>query len=285
MTESKAAPTPVPENLSPAARAILEQQGVRLEPPAGSNGSSAAEPSKQIPKEVSIDIDGVTRVVSVDDLADAYRRRSETVSAAKALEQRLASVGQTQALQALQQAIDGLPPRERAQVFSILQGQGDEPEPEVEDGIDGATPEPARRQVRPQSDPRIDRLEQGLQALAAEANERIAARKEETRKEKVQRLMQSVPLFEENKTASGLAEKLILTQLALHPNRSEEDVVQEAAKTLTQLEQRARDGAVAERRVPQPGFNLPEQKRGVLTGKGLRAGDVRRAALRALNGM
>lgn len=284
--EAKSPAPAQPGNLSPEARQILAQAGALQE---AQQPGQARVGEPEAPQELEVDMgDGVKRRVRVADLADTYRRRLELDNTKQVLEQRLAEMGELHAVRALQERIGSLDATRRQQVLSLLQGTPQDP-PAGEDTDeeivreafgDSARGKQPSRGLQP--DPRIERLEEAIQALAAAENGRRREREVQTTGQRVDALMTEFPVFRDgDEAARAFAKDSIMAQVAAAPRGTAlEDVVHRAAAKMQEIVARRQAAAMEDLGVPtQPRTKIPD---GVLTAKGLKSGLVRQLAMEQL---
>lgn len=288
MSTNPEAMSPAPAQsgpLSPTAQKILAQAGVLQE--TQQNGQArVGEP--EAPQELEVDVgNGVKRRVRVDELVDTFRRRLELDTTKQMLDQRLAEMGELQAVRALHDRIGSLDASRRQQVLSLLQGAEAQrpPSDDVDEEVvreafgDGARGQQPSRGLQ---DPRIDRLEQAIQALAAAENGRRREQEALTTGQRVDALMTEFPVFRDGDAAArAFAKDSIMAQIAAAPRGTAlEDVVHRAAAKMQEIVARHQAAAMEDLGVPtQPRQQVPA---GVLTAKGLKSGAVRQLAMEML---
>lgn len=271
-----------PGQLSPEAQRILAQAGVdTAQKPNGQ--ARVGEP--ETPAELEVDVGGgVKRRVPVSVLGETFRRQHEIEAAKQAVDARLAEMGDLQAVKGLQARIADLPPDRRQKVLALLQGA--DPDEGGDDDVDtaivreafGDSPRGKPPDLQGWSPSRMERLEQAVMALASVENGRRREVEFTTTGQRVDALMGEFPIFKGNEAVRTFAKDSIMSQLASAPKgTSLEDVVHRAAAKLKDIEDRAQARTLEGLGV-HPTLHRPQVKDGVLTAKGLKSGDVRRAA-------
>lgn len=292
MSTQPESPSPAPAqpgSLSPEAQKIMAQAGLLPESP--QNGQERVGP--EAPKELEVDVGGgVMRRVSVEDLAESFRRSSTIAASEKAVQDRLAQLGELEAVRALQARIGSLDASRRQKVLSLLQGQADEPDVDDTDeqivreafgngarngdAGHGATPE-IKELMR-----QVQRQGEALQALAAIENGRRRDYEFQTTGQRVDKLMDEFPALRGAEPAARMfAKDFIMATVASSPKDAPiEDMVRQAAARLQEVQARSQTQADEFPGVPTlPRREIPN---GALTAKGLKSGLVRQLALDAL---
>lgn len=286
---------PQPE-LSAAARQILEQAGVRPQA-RGQEPGQAGEP--QTPQSLTIKVGGVDKTVSIDDLTKAYLDSGNLAATKQALDQQFAKLGDINALQQLQTAIEGMPAPKRQRLFDLIQGQDDaedEGETDEDDDEIGAANRRTldrltngKKERAPGRDPRIDQLWEAVTALVERESQRVETDRQATARQRVQELMPSYPLFKAgtaqfDPVAAGMAEETILTMLTANPQADVAQTVQRVAQRFQQLTD-TRNAKVLEEsgiRPPNP-VQLPPPPRGGFTANQMKSGELRKLAAQAID--
>lgn len=251
--------------------------------------------------KVTIDFGGTPREVDAEELARAFLERDEArqmkVTAEKLIQDKAAFDAMKQVINQMdqdeKQAFGEVLKNPRLLKKLLAQDGGGQPNGEEDDEFD---PEEAvaaatgrkGKQTPPQSPReaellrRIDTLEQANQLALRWIQDQENSRREENRKEQIQKVMAKFPVFRESPPGADLARKSISRELAADPNADlEASVAAHAAdlhKILRGLRPQSGEGhGPGVQPLPEP---EPARK---ATAKDLLNGGIRRNALRRMS--
>lgn len=265
------------EGLSATAQQILAQAGV-------TQSGTADDPSTTTaaqPQEFTIDDGGVQRKVPLSELTTAYQKREQLSHMERLVKQQMAEISDIEAIRQMRGHIEALGPAEKAKVLSILQGQNLQETQGDEDGIDDLARQLTPQRRQPASDPRLDRMEQAVQAMATYLNQNLQHQQQATIREQVKAQLTQFPVFsqgEDSQAIAALAEDSVMNQIAANPQIDMVDAVKQAAQRLQSLRQNAQREILGGANIRGPINGLPPIQKGGANGKALQAGDIRRAA-------
>jgi len=276
-SSSQTAPANGP--LSDKLERVLAKAG--LDPQQRPSGQAPVAESAP-PQELEVDQGGVKRRVPVAELVKTWTERETIAASKKALDERLAEMGDQQSVRALQERIEGLDPARRAQVLQLLQGASAPQTDEVDDAIDDAFAGNARQpQTQNGADRKLSEIEQAVRILAAERMERHRAEVAQSRASQVDELMGQFPVFETNKGAAKFAKQAIMNALAGAPQVGRVELEQQVSQAASQLQEfvASQQRALREEVGVPARFAPRDKERGHLTGKGLMSGEIRRMVM------
>lgn len=261
---------------------IAARAGIAGDPEQGAHADVAGQPDQEA--VVTVDDGGVKRSVKMTDLVSAFTAREQSNAAMERVKAQLAELGDLSSVRALQQAIEGLDAGRRKKVFELLAGQDEPDDGDIADAVRSAAGQRQRsgREVEePELSKHLKLLTDVVSGLAARENGRIAQEKTATLSQQIDAQMQQYPVFSTNAVAAQFARQSVISQLAVRPDATPEQLVRDAAGQLQKmLNERQRD---LREQVGVPRTLVrPEDKKG-LNAAGLKSGAVRRLAEKLLN--
>ena len=259
-------------------------------PSSGDDGIIGEQAEQQ---KLTVDVGGVQRTVTMEELTAAFNDREQTLATRKTLDERLAELGDLNSVKRLNQQIGTLDHKSRAKVMAILSGQGDDDD---DDSMEDAVRQELRRQPgaqdeedgdEPRGVPRdfakkFDYLQEVVMALAKRENTRVVTETKATLQSRVETEMSQYPLFQQDPVAASLAKDSIMAMLAADQSAEPDKVVRSAAGRLQELLTQRQQDAAASLGVPRT-MVQPQERKG-LNAEGLRTGVVRKLAERLLSG-
>lgn len=255
-------------------------------------GSASIVAPSTLPQEHEVDEGGgLKRRVPLKDLESAWLQRQQLAKQREALDQRFADAGQLQALQAMHERLAALPADRRAQVLALLEGKArGAPAPGAgeEDELDAAADEALGKPHSTNGPPawatqlmdRLEKHDQALNIMAGHVGPQMEMARQATTAERVTKLMADYPVFAQDSGASVMAKNFIMSEVAKNRQADLDSIVKNAASMLHDVHAQHAQRAAADAQTTS--FALPK---GALTARGLKAGDTRRAALAAMQGL
>jgi len=245
------------ENLRPA---DIDGQPAGADP--GQESDVPSQGDSILQGEHLVDWGGVRRKVKIGDLVEAARKGESLEQRERALDEKLQQMAQQTALL---QKLDSLEPPQAQMLGYLLQdpsrlsalAQAPQPasppaEAEDEDNLDDLISGHKKRggKMTPEMQQLLQRMAQ-MERTTAQlhrfANDELGKRHEQTRKQRVEEVMGSFPVFGESPALHKLALDHILTSLTTNPSQSIDDLVATVARDTHPIAEQLRSGVVEER--------------------------------------
>ena len=198
--------------------------------------------------------DGAVRKVKIEDLVLAAKAGEEAkqlkelaaaemaeVAQLRQLGERIGEMSQAQ-IQALQNFLQD--PDQFVASTTRQNGKKDDGEDELD--MDEMIRGPSQKSS-PERDARLDRLEQGFQAIAKHLEGDLQARQKASLSDRVRTAMSNFPVFKEVDGLDEMAEESILNTIQAHPQADLDKVVHAYASRSHKMLMAARKGVVEER--------------------------------------